>query len=218
MTRSGLPKLKPRYVQIALNENGEVEKRHELCPDCVEAEADIRKLKRENRRLKNELSERRRQSPHAQEAGQLFDYWVRKRGKNPNRVVYDEKRQERALWAVKHYGYSEAKKVIDAQDVEPWEKDGKVYDDFCTIFKHASAVESFIAIFEEADPKTLDRLEMIQKIPEVYRTHPDLTYLSEKCACEHLRLEHSKSDPFREGFQPCLAAECLCTDFEVEGG
>lgn len=134
---------RPRHLQLAINEQGEVEQRRELCPDCVELEADIRKLKREVRRLKNELGEQRRQSPHSREAGELFDYWMRKRGKNPNRVVYDEKRKERALWAVKHYGLSRAKQVIDAQDLEPWKKGDKVYDDFCTIFKNASAVESF---------------------------------------------------------------------------
>jgi hypothetical protein len=39
--------------------------------------------------------------------------------------------------------------------------------------------------------------------------------LLEECECGHLRLEHSKSDPFLDGFQPCLVPGCYCTDFDT---
>jgi hypothetical protein len=137
-------------LQLVVNNDGEVTGREERCPDCINYEREVRRLLRENARLRGENKRKRDESPDRRDAGLLFDYWVRQRGKNPKRVVFDDKRQERALWAIKHYGLQRSKHVIDAQDIAPWKKGDKVYDDFCTIFKNASAVEYFEGVMVQA--------------------------------------------------------------------
>jgi hypothetical protein len=62
--------------------------------------------------------------------------------------------------------------------------------------------------------------EPIEQIRDAYRTLGRLLEgidwdLFDRCACGHLRLEHSKHGlPHLEGQQPCYRRHCKCRDFD----
>lgn len=70
--------------------------------------------------------------------------------------------------------------------------------------------------YERAQDPYCQRVRKALKLPpaaEKLFGDPALPYLLEECDCGHVRLDHSKGDPARDGTQPCLVHGCWCEDY-----
>lgn len=101
--------------------------------------------------------------------------------------------------------------VVEGALAQSKERTKRAWMDATSLFRNNKNFEQH---FERCQDETLADVKALRKLPESLRHREDLDYLAEVCDCGHARCDHSKADPFREGFQPCLVHGCTCTDFD----
>lgn len=173
-------------------------------------ERDLRGKRKTIREHTEERITDRNNDPRRVEVRPLFDYW-RERSEHP-RAQLDDKRFDRILWGLSNYGAESARKAIDYVARFPYVTDkgrsqsgrpSERHDSIELIFRSAEKTERFIALGEQLEHHNV--LSAPSEVP---------AYLLEHCDCNHLRMEHSRSDPDKHGWQGCLARDCDCFDFD----
>jgi hypothetical protein len=140
------------------------------CPGCaqalterVQAEADLqaaerelRKLRRANTLLRNELNKQRVGSPDAYLAEAVFCYWVARFEKNSKITVFGEKRQEKVLARLKEHDATYIARAIDGFAMSFYTApNGKRFDDLELVCRDEVKLEGFYEFAERTHAPTL---------------------------------------------------------------
>lgn len=135
-----------------------------FCPSCGEVHPEVSQLldrhlqdMRTISALKAELSRQRKNSPQAQQARQVFEYWVERLGKNGN-VVFGPAREKAVQARLREYPLEVVLRAVDGCALMPYvgphgrQADGrgaKKHDDLALICRDETTVERFASYVDE---------------------------------------------------------------------
>jgi hypothetical protein len=173
--------------------------------------------------LKKELAGMRVVEPEAERIQETLDYW-RERCKPRAAICAGGKRWEKTRARLREkldnrppLTPEELKRAVDGALLDRWHtQQGMSHRlDAEFLFRSYESVEKLrdIALgFEgQAGVHLRDLLGVSDELRFV-----GWGFLLEVCMCSHRRVEHSRSDPHREGRQPCLLSGCQCEDWDFD--
>lgn len=217
-----LPNRDGTYVLRAVDSNGEVQSSEEKCADCVGYERDLRSKRLRIGLLEKRLSQAEGTDPDAPEVRAVLDYWatrVVEEGWWQRKPAY---RPGHARWTMVGSRLKEPEYDIDycmtvvegALTQSRWScnscgsvKPKREWLDALSLFREGNIEKHY----ERARDEHMERVKALRKLPPELQD-ADLTFLTQRCDCGHLRMEHSKPDPWREHRTPCLM-DCWCDGF-----
>lgn len=178
-----------------------------------------------NERLKSELDgyrlklaqkerddeEREAKAPKAREIRQVLDHWNARICKGAAKIVPGSKRWKLVEKALKHFSVAELQMVPDGALLSDFHRTKRAYLMAESLYADVGRIESHMERALEAD----SHLYQLAELPEELRDFKELGHLCARCECGHLRLAHSKPDPARGGYEPCLIHGCDCADVDT---
>jgi hypothetical protein len=227
------------HLRLLFNpETGEVAD-HDACPVCERRELAYHELERKHRGTLTELGKvrqmlvrQRKSEVRAEQIYEILDNWRTVCMKQPDRVniIEGSPRWEKVRARMEdvldreppHWMREELLLVPEGGLLDPWlngtapkkvrENGGEVVPhlDATTLYRDAGQVEKLVNL---AQGFRTEHGCFPSSIPERVLRNFHFEPLLAKCDfCNHLRLEHSKGDPARDGAQACLVHGCDCDD------
>lgn len=227
-----------RHLRLLDPDTGEVLD-HPDCPECERREFAYHELERKHRGTLTELGKvrkmlvaQRKREVQAEVIYEILDNWRRVCMKRPEAVHIIEgsprwekvrDRQHDVLDRdPPHWTHEEMLLVPEGGLLDPWlngtapkkmrENNGEVVPhlDAVTLYRDSGQVEKLVKL---AQGFRTEHGCYPSSIPERVLRDFHFEPLLAKCDfCQHLRLEHSKGDPARDGAQACLVHGCDCED------
>lgn len=125
--------------------------------DLKAAERDLRGKRSQIAKLKADPA-RFKDHPDLHLAEEVFAYY-RKRFNKTKKFAFDVKRQQVILEALVHFTVRELKMAIEGAYTDPWVgKGGVEINELASIFKHAPAIDSFMAHYRRRQGQAVDVL------------------------------------------------------------
>lgn len=215
-----------RHLRLLDPDTGEVLD-HPDCPECERREFAYHELERKHRGTLTELGKtramlvrQRKSEVRAEWISEVLECWREKCMPNAQIAVGGKRwekvraRLEDELDRGKPWTAEELKLVPEGALLDPWlngsDPKSKGYLDAETLYRDPEMVDKLVKL---AQGFRTEHGCYPSSIPERVLRDFHFEPLLAKCDfCQHLRLEHSKGDPARDGAQACLVHGCDCLD------